>query len=144
MMARSDSSAASASASASTRAAEEEEDPVFLEPLIVWNGDERRGYWLRPSEAPSDWWAGIEDVTSRVMITAGIFECFRDDIHTFEATLRALLKGDGSGPALEVNSFLDDAVHATLVNDFAFGIAPGEQMEGIISWLKRALRRPQE
>jgi hypothetical protein len=111
---------------------------VLLEPLIPWNGDKGRGYWLRPTEAPLDWWAGIEDVTCKVMITAGTFECFRDDVLSFEATLRVLLRRDGSGPALEVSSFLDRAVHATLVNDFAFGIEPGEQMESVISWLKQA------
>jgi len=117
-----------------------EDDPVLLEPLVPWNGDKRRGYWLRPTDAPLDWWAGIEDVTSKVMTTAGIFECFRDDVLSFEAKLRLLMRRDRSGPALEVSSFLDFAVHATLVNDFAFGIEPGEQMDCVINWLKRAFQ----
>ena len=120
-----------------------EEDPVLLEPLTTWNGGEHRGYWLRPTEAPLDWWTGIEDVASRVMITAGMLECFRDDILSFEAKLRGLVRRDGSGPALEVSSFLDRAVHATLINDFAFGIEPSGQMEAVISWLKRTFG-PQE
>ena len=122
----------------------EGEDPVLMEPLIPWNGDVQRGYWLRPTEAPLDWWTGIEDVTSKVMITAGTLECFRDDILSFEANMRLLKRRDGgNGPALQVSSFLDSAVHATLVNDFAFGIKPGEQMDCVIRWLKRALQ-PQE
>ena len=116
---------------------------MLVEPFVPWNGDKRQGYWLRPMEAPLDWWAGIEDVTSKVMITAGIFECFRDDVLSFEAKLRLLRMRDGNGPALEVSSFLDHAVHATLINDFAFGIEPGAQMECVIRWLKRAFE-PQE
>ena len=79
-------------------------------------------------------------MASRVMITAGVLECFRDDILAFEATLRTVTKRDGSGPALEVGSFLDHAVHATLVSDFAFGVEPGEQMERVITWLKQTFR----
>lgn len=120
-----------------------EADPVLVEPSVTQNGVARAGYWLQASEAPPDWWAGIEDVASRVMITAGILECFRDDILALEATLRALKKRDGTGPALAVSSFLDNAVHAVPVNDFAFGVEPGEQMEEIIMWLKQTFR-PQE
>jgi len=128
---------ATGDSAAPTRA---EEDPVLLELLIPWNGEKRRGYWLRPTEAPLDWWAGIEDVTCKVMITAGLLECFRDDILSFEAKLRVLMRRDGSGPALEVSSFLDNAVHATLVNDFAFGIEPGEHMDSVITWLMRTFQ----
>jgi len=117
-----------------------EEDPDLFEPLVTWNGDEQRGYWVQATEAPLDWWAGIEDVASQVMITAGILECFRDDILSFEAKLRTLRKRDGSGPAIEVSSFLDHAVHATPVNDFAFGIEPSEQMEKVITWLTQTFR----
>ena len=120
-----------------------EADPVLLEPSVTWAGVARAGYWLQATEAPPDWWAGIEDVASRVMITAGLLECFRDDILALEATLRALKKRDGTGPALAVSSFLDHAVHAAPVNDFAFGVEPGEQMEEIITWLKQTFR-PQE
>jgi len=123
---------------------EEEADPVLVEPVVPWGGrgrgGARGGYWLHATEAPGEWWAGLEDVVSQVMITAGARECFRDDILAFEATLRALKTRDGSGPAIKVGAFLDDAVHAAVVSDFAVGIEPGEQMEEIMTWLKQTFR----
>jgi hypothetical protein len=111
---------------------EEDEEPVLVEPA--------GGYWLRPAEAPAvvGWWTGIEDVAARVMLTVSTLECFRDDILAFDVQLRAVRTRDRRAPAVRVHSFTDHAVHAALVNDCAFGIAPGEQMEAVVGWLTGA------
>ncbi|KAJ8514914.1 hypothetical protein ONZ45_g7599 [Pleurotus djamor] len=49
--------------------------------------DSQRPY-VEPSAAPEDWYAGIDKVVDRILITAGGQECLRDDIVEFEGKLK--------------------------------------------------------
>ena len=54
-----------------------------LENIVVPTIPEDQLVYLQPAKAPKDWFAGVDKLVSRVLITVGEGECLKDDIETF-------------------------------------------------------------
>ncbi|KAG8818104.1 hypothetical protein FRC17_010971, partial [Serendipita sp. 399] len=84
---------------------------------------------IRPSNHPQQrqeaeqegWWAKTPLVVSRIVITAGQYECFRDDVLHLAEQVKAACRDDSSA---EVALIVDESFHAVIVSDYAFGAPP--------------------
>lgn len=55
---------------------------------ILAGSPESNGAFIQPAKAPESWFAGVNGVVDRVLITAGGAECLHDDIVEFGQRLK--------------------------------------------------------
>jgi acetyl esterase/lipase len=98
------------------------------------SGEERDGYYTNPADAPAEWWDGLaRNVASRVFISAGQHECFRDDIIRFAETWKSLA-------AMDVTLVQENkGIHDSPLMDLGAGRPKTHLIEAIESWLAAAL-----
>lgn len=92
------------------------------------------GFWGSALEAPEEWWAGLEKVTSEICVTAGGCEIFRDNIVRFVEQMRRI-KG---GPRFEL--FVGEKeTHDAPLDDFSNQRPPNGSTKLAAEWVIRAL-----
>jgi hypothetical protein len=86
-----------------------------------------------------DWWNDIGAAVSRMIITAGEYESFRDDILTCVSQIRAAANSGGNGS--KVDLIVDESFHAVMVSDFSFPVPPSTLVANLSGWLVDTLRK---
>lgn len=77
--------------------------------------------YAEPGLAPTDFWANLGDVVTKVQVTAGAWELIRDDVLAFGAKLQ-------QSTADVVVQVADHAVHVEPCVDFGYGSGAGDQL----------------
>jgi acetyl esterase/lipase len=86
---------------------------------------------FKPQAGRDDWWDGLGAVVTRILITSGDKECFRDDIVTLVNTMKTASQDE----SVTLEFIMDDSFHAVLVSDFAFGAPLSTFAAKLSGWL---------
>lgn len=84
---------------------------------------------LSPLDAPKGWWkrAPVE----RILLTAGVWEVFLDDIVAFSGRLK-----EEAEPGTKVDFVIGaKEVHAACIVDIAIGLEEGDSAKAILAWM---------
>lgn len=97
--------------------------------MVLPKADDPLRIYVEPSRAPKDWYAGVDGLVSKVLITVGDAECLRDDIYEFSDEFC------GVHPGAEVIK-IPGGTHNEPYGAFAAGEpTPGEWPKNIANWL---------
>lgn len=89
-------------------------------------------------EADDDWWAEVGSAVNRILVTAGEYEGFRDDILACANQIKAAVTKSGKG---NLQLIVDESFHAVMNSDFSFPVPPTTLMAKLSGWMVDTLRR---
>jgi acetyl esterase/lipase len=91
-------------------------------------------YYCQPLSAPASWWKGLDGVYSRVLVTAGEYECLLDQIIETGTVISRNVKDT-------VTMVEPGAVHEEMIFKFGTGEGgSGKEYDAMVGFLSRAFR----
>lgn len=91
------------------------------------------GNWFEPETAPAEWWDGLGNVVSDVLVTTASGEAMMDDILSAAEKMKK-----GGGKSVHLETFVQDgAGHNEILAEFASGDEPGPSAHKVTNWIAR-------
>jgi len=103
-----------------------------FKPIGLSDTDALKDPGLSPLDAPKGWWKDCP--VERILLTAGVWEVFLDDIVAFSARLK-----DEVGPGTKVDLVVGEKeVHAACIVDTAIGLSERDTAKAVLAWMSDA------
>ncbi|KAE9367204.1 alpha/beta-hydrolase [Stipitochalara longipes BDJ] len=103
-----------------------------FKPLGLSDTDALKDSGLSPLDAPKGWWKDCP--VERILLTAGVWEVFLDDIVAFSKRLQ-----EEARPGTKVDLVVGDKeVHAACIVDTAIGLSEGDTAKAVLAWMSNA------
>ncbi|KAN0091695.1 alpha/beta-hydrolase [Hyaloscypha variabilis] len=103
-----------------------------FKPVGLSDADALQDPGLSPLDAPKGWWRDCP--VERILVTAGAWEVFLDDVVAFSARLK-----EEAMPGTKVDLVVGSReVHAACIVDSSIGLSEGETAKAILAWICNA------
>ncbi|GJJ15150.1 hypothetical protein Clacol_009425 [Clathrus columnatus] len=90
------------------------------------------GYWGEPMKAPSEWWNGVEKISTNILITSGDWEFLHNDIQEFGKSFKQAVAPRG----VKINVLGEpNGVHMGPVFEKLWDFAPNTLTDVVIDWV---------